>query len=111
MTPDPAEFDESHLPPSATEFDEARIISQPLDSVVYGTRLPAKLSKPRTMRLLVGLPIVYGVLAMYLGLITCVVTGLVTVAVAKELAGLISIPATLAATVVGFFFAKTATRK
>lgn len=73
-------------------------------------RIP-QLAKKKHMRLLVGLPVVYTALILYIGLGCAVVLNWISIEIAKDLVVLLSVPGTLAATVVGFFFGKGGGKK
>jgi len=106
------EFSEDNEPSgSGGEFDE-RI--EPFKSDVRWTRLSRwhdALSKKRSMRMLVGLPVVYTALFLYVGLGCSVVFHWTTMADVKDLATILSVPGTLAATVIGFFFGGRSAKK
>jgi hypothetical protein len=90
------------------EFDEvAKSPTPPENSkrAIRAGRMP-QWAKKKNMRLLVGLPVVYSALTIYIGLGCAVVLGLISIDTAKDLVVLLSVPGTLAATVVGFFFAR-----
>lgn len=95
------------------EFDEVNKRPPPplnAEPAIRKARLP-QLAKKKNMRLLVGLPVVYSALIIYVGLACTVVFGLITLDTAKDLFVLLSVPGTLAATVVGFFFGKGGRKK
>lgn len=95
------------------EFDEAQKSPPPpvtAERAIRKARLP-RMAKKKNMRLLVGLPVVYSALIVYMGLGFAVVAGWTTLDTAKDLVVLLTVPGTLAATVVGFFFARGGRRK
>jgi hypothetical protein len=99
--------------PQDNEFDEVEKNPTPsLDAepAIRAARLPM-LAKKKSMRLLVGLPVVYSALIVYIGLGCAVILGWTSIDTAKDLVVLLSVPGTLAATVVGFFFGRGGRRK
>jgi len=93
----PSEFDEAGkeaAPPVPTEGPRTR--------VTWSDRM----SQKAHMRLLVGVPIVWAVLGIYAVIAISVIADWATIDQAKDLAGLLSVPGTLAAAVVGYFFAR-----
>lgn len=116
------EFDESGLAPpppelatrfvvagpGAGEFDEANKVKEPPVDAPPAVRdsLVNRLAKKSVMRLFVGFGVVGVFLAMYPVVVVCAIAGAITVADAKELLQMLTVPATLAGTVVGYLFGR-----
>lgn len=62
------------------------------------------LTKPETMRLLIGLPVVYSALLLYMTIAAFTLLGWTSTDVAKDVLAIIAVLGTLAGTVIGFFF-------
>lgn len=93
--------------PAAGEFDEANKVKEPpIDVPPLRDSLVTRLAKKSVMRLFVGFGVVGVFLAMYPVVVGFAIAGEITIADAKELLQLLTVPATLAGTVVGYLFGR-----